>query len=115
MSPENYAANKKLNCIEDLEREIFKFASKGKIILQGDFNARCSNLQDTVTFNKYFSENSYIIDIPTNSDPDIPRRSSSDTVNNTRGKKLIDLCIMSDLNIVNGRKGGDLFGEKNLI
>ena len=90
--------------MEDLEREIFKFASKGKIVLQGDFNARCSNLQDAVIFSKYFSENNDIIDIPTNFDPNIPKRNSSDTVSNTRGKKLIDLCIMSDLNIVNGRK-----------
>ena len=101
-----------MNHIDDLEREIFKFASKGKIILQGDFNARFSNLQDTVTFSKYFSENNDIIDIPTNSDPNIPTRNSSDTVNNTTGKTLIDLCIMSDLNIINGRKSGDLFGEK---
>ena len=112
LSPENYETNKKLNYMEDLEREIFKFASKGKIVLQGDFNARCSNLQDAVIFSKYFSENNDIIDIPTNSDPNIPKRNSSDTVSNTRGKKLIDLCIMSDLNIVNGRKNGDLFGEK---
>ena len=86
MSPENYETNKQLKYIEDVEREIFKFASEGKIIVQGDFNARCSNLQDTVTFSKYFSENNDIIDIPTNSDPDIPRRNSSDTVNNTRDK-----------------------------
>ena len=112
LSPENYETNKKLNKKEDLEREIFKFASKGKIVLQGDFNARCSNLQDAVIFSKYFSENNDIIDIPTNSDPNIPKRNSSDTVSNTTGKKLIDLCIMSDLNIVNGRKNGDLFGEK---
>ena len=103
LSSENYETDKKLNYMEILEREIFKFASKGKIILQGDFNARCSNLQDAVIFSKYFNEND-IIDIPINSDPNIPKRNSSDTVSNTRGKKLIDLCIMSDLNIVNGRK-----------
>ena len=63
LSPENYETNKKLNYMEDLEREIFKFASKGKIILQGDFNARCSNLQDAVIFSKYFSDNNDTIEI----------------------------------------------------
>ena len=104
LSPENYETNKKLNYMEDLEREIFKFASKGRIILQGDFNARCSNLQDAVTFSKYFSENNDIIDIPINSDPNIPKE--------TPQTQSATQDIMSALNIVNGRKNGDLFGEK---
>ena len=65
---------KKLNYMEDLEREISKFATKGKLILQGDFNARCSNVQDAVTFGKYFSENNDIVDIPANFVPNIPRK-----------------------------------------
>ena len=94
------------------EREMFKFASKDKIILQGDFNAICSNLQDAVTFSNYFTKNNDIIDIMIQISP----AKTAQTVSNTRGKKSIDMCIMNDLNIVNGRKNGEKnFRKKKLV
>ena len=53
-----------------------------------------------------------VVDIPTNSGPNIPLRNSKDIISSDRGEKLVNLCMMSDLHIVNGRKNGDLFGEK---
>ena len=63
---------KELYCLQEVESKIFKFSLKDKIILQGDFNARCANLQDTVAFSKFFDQSNSIVDIPTNSHPNIP-------------------------------------------
>ena len=57
LSPESYEKQMKSNYMDDLEKEIFRFSSKGKVIIQGDFNARCANLQDTVEPSKIFDQN----------------------------------------------------------
>ena len=111
-SPENYEKKTKSNYIDDLESEIFNFSLKGKVLLQGDYNARCGSLQDSVLLNKTFDRPNDITNLQTSSWSDIPYRNSNETQCNSRGKKLIDMCIMSDMHIVNGRKVGDLFGHK---
>ena len=61
--------------------------------------------------NKHFDNND-VTNFSTSSDPKIPLKNSADMKNNERGRKLIDLCIMWDFYIVNGRKQGDLPGQK---
>ena len=57
LSPDSYEKKTKSNYIVELESEIFKFSSKGKVIIQGDFNSRCGKLQDVVLQNKHFDNN----------------------------------------------------------
>ena len=42
---------------------------------------------------------------------DIPPRNSADLANDHRGQRLIDICIMCNAHIVNGRKTGDTLGK----
>ena len=89
----------------DLFEEIIKFQKKGKVIVQGDFNARTNVINDIVTADKYdtsFIENPVI---------DMPTRNSEDKDLDHRGKELIELCKSLGLVVLNGRKIGDLFGK----
>ena len=61
LSPESYEKQMKSNYMDDLEKEIFRVSCKCKVIIQGDFNARCANLQDTVEPSKIFDQNNNII------------------------------------------------------
>ena len=80
--------------------------------MHDNFNARCANLQDTIAFSNFSDRSNSVVEIPINSDPNILLINLKDTISNDRGKKLVSLCMMSDLHIVNRRKNGDLFGEK---
>ena len=98
------------NCekISKLAEEITNFNKKGgEVILQGDFNARTSNRTDTVEPDKFDPVNPIMEKnlIPINS------RNSKDSKLDSRGRELLDLCKSLDLNIVNGRKTGDIFGD----
>ena len=92
--------------ILDLFEEIMHFQEKGKVVVQGDFNARTNVIDDNVTADKYdtsFIENPCI---------DIPIRNSEDKAQaDHRGKELIELCKSLGLVTLNGRKVGDLFGK----
>ena len=114
LSPDSYEKKTKSNYIVELESEIFKFSSTGNVIMQGDFNSRWGKLQDVVLQNKHFNNND-VTNFSTSSDPKIPLKNSADMKNNERGRKLIDLCIMSYFYIVNGRKLGDLPGQKTCL
>ena len=61
--------------------------------------------------NKHFDNND-VTNFFTSSDPKIPLKNSADMKDNERGRKLIDLCIMSDFCIVNGQNLGDLPGQR---
>ena len=90
----------------ELFEEIIHFQEKGKIIIQGDFNARTNVINDTVSADRY--DNSYL-DSP---HVDIPLRNSEDKAPaDHRGKELIELCKSLGLAMLNGRKPGDLFGK----
>ena len=97
----------------NLEREINNFSNKGKIILLGDFNSRTGNSPD------YIQNDSKDINNFTNSNllPDnyqidkCFKRLSCDKVTNSQGNNLLDLCISSQLRILNGRYFGDILGN----
>ena len=98
------------------EREIAKITenimflnSKGHVIINGDLNAKTSNLEDTIVPDK----SDELFDITINEPP--PKRNSRDITVNARGREMIDMCTSLDLNIVNGRKTGDLFGNYTCI
>ena len=94
---------------EILTDEIAKYKTQFNMGLIGDFNARTGQLSDIVinddvTYNKLPTD--YTLDL------DILDRQNCDETVNAFGKKLIELCQMSGLRIVNGRKLGDSLGNK---
>ena len=93
---------------EILMEELATFKSKYRVGLVGDFNARTGNLTDLIV-----DDDSKYVDLPDDYKPDddIMSRSNCDTVINTFGKRLVELCRMSGIRIVNGRKFGDSSGK----
>lgn len=101
------------NDIVKLENEISIFANRGKILLIGDFNCRTGHnpdyiINDSTDLNdfgcKHLLPQNYSID-------EIPkRRHNQDNICNTQCLNLLDLCISSQLRILNGRYVGDSLG-----
>ena len=83
--------------------------NKGHVMINSDLNAKTSNLDDTIMPDKYDEQ----FDITINEPP--PKRNSQDNTTNARGNELLDMCKSLDLNIINGRKTGDLFGNYTCI
>ena len=99
--------NKEMNAkkFEKIAKEISKFQSKGRVILQGDFNARTNKEEDTIKPDKYDEQ----LGIHFTS---LPSRNSEDRgVINARGEELLSLCKSLNMTILNGRKTGDIFGK----
>ena len=103
--PQNSSRESRLNTdhFENLQNNIYKFASKGNIILCGDFNARIGIVEDFVD-NKFLEDDKYIT-------PSLDQRYSKDHHVNAYGKSLIDLCIGNGMAVLNGRTNGDLLGQ----
>ena len=74
-------------------------------MIQGDLNAKTGILEDTISPDK----SDELFELSLNKPP--PMRNSQDSAVNFRGNELVDMCKSLDLNIVNGRKTGDLFGS----
>ena len=91
--------------IAKLTENIIYLNNKGSVIIIGDLNAKIGTLDDTITPDK-FDEG---FDITIGKPP--PRRNSQDNAVNARGNEMLDMCKSLDINIINGRKTGDLFGS----
>ena len=104
-----YLSKMGINVLETIEKDIVeKYNNKGDIILMGDFNARTGNEDD-------FISNDAAAHIPVSNDfypidTAVGKRSSHDTIVDTRGKELLDICISNQLRITNGRIFGDSYG-----
>lgn len=96
---------------EILTQELAKYKSQFRIGLVGDFNARTGALSDIIV-----NDDSKFMDLPDDYSPDkeILKRQNCDEVINQFGKKLIEICQMSGIRIINGRKLGDSTGKKNM-
>lgn len=94
-----------------IENEISYLSQKGHILLIGDLNSRISNRNDFIENESDFKD-SLSNFLPDNYTTDFNiHRNSMDKVFNTQGQSLIDLCIASQLRVLNGRFVGDLFGN----
>ena len=93
----------------NLNKEVCFYKNKGGVIIQGDFNSRTGNLQETVEYNKFF-DNDHIT-AETNTQQDVILRISKDNTITSRGRELIDMCTTNDLYIAIGRKLGDTMGN----
>ena len=91
--------------INNLAKDIIRFKGKGgQIIIQGDLNARTSTEKDFIDSDKYNTDDEIELIKTT-------PRNSHDKVIDGRGKEVLELCKSLNLNIVNGRKVGDQFGN----
>ncbi len=74
-------------------------------MIQGDLNAKTCTLEDTISPDKTDELFELNIDQPPQ------KRNSQYSAVNPRGNELLDMCKSLDLNIANGRKTGDPFGN----
>ena len=95
------------NIYKSLETEIARFSSKGKVVIQGDLNARTGIIPD------YFLENNDInVPLPDTYIVDTAdKRCNQDIKSNICGTTLINLCRIAGLRILNGRTVGDYHGS----
>lgn len=91
-----------------LERDILLYKNQGDIMMCRDFNARTGSQQDFI-----FGDSTDHLPLYHNYDVDSHSmcRQSKDTIVDTRGKSLIDICVGNQLRILNGRCFGDMFGR----
>ena len=107
ISPENSSIHSEEDTFHLLENEIIQLKNQAEtpyMLLMGDFNGY------TGTENDFFVEpngahNNF--EIKTD-EPDLPPRANKDPRNiNNYGRNLLNLCLMTELYIVNGRVGQD--------
>ena len=92
--------------IQTLSEDIIHFQRKGKIILQGDINARTGTGEDSIQPDKFEQEPEEGENL------ELPPRNSEDKGHiDIRGEELLELCRSHNLVILNGRKTGDPWGK----
>ena len=88
-----------------MEKEINTYSDKGDVMLTGDFNARSSKLEDFISNDG----NKHLNDFNRNNNQ--KSRENFDSTINNHGKRIIDICKIHDLRILNGRTKGDSLGR----
>ena len=88
-----YSESDNVTGIEVLEQCVLERAEDVYIMMCGDFNARTGS-QNSVYDNEDWPRNS--------TDEHFLKRSSQDSVENTSGHHLIDLCNVLDCSVLNG-------------
>ena len=93
---------------EELYTDILNFSrEETPILIIGDFNGRTGDLDDNYSASEHVSPS-----IPSpNPFVELPRRNNCDSVCNSHGKKIIQICKTFDLKILNGRMIGDSMGN----
>ncbi len=97
------------NGIDILEKKLsqihYDFGDSSKLILSGDFNARTANKEDFI-----HDDNANYLPLPEYYTPDsfCLSRSTCDTIVNSFGYDLLELCKIFGLHIVNGRLSSDI-------
>ena len=94
------------NKFQTLSDEILFFQGKGRVILQGDFNAHTGTKEDTINADKFDQ------DAELGENFTLPSRNSEDSSpTNIRGEEMLELCKSHNLIILNGRKTGNPWGK----
>lgn len=97
----------KAEIFDKLEDEIEDFSKKGYIMILGDLNARTGKSNDTISKDGH----NYIPNDSSNMCIETSPRNNFDSVLNSHGKRLLEICKTLDLKILNGRTNGDSFGR----
>ena len=80
-----------------------KYNNLGKVFVSGVFNSRTPDSQDYFDFGKYLDETLYNLNTCA-----IPNRKNKDLVIDYHGIRLLELCQVTGLLIVNGRLFNDM-------
>ena len=75
------------NYWDEIEKGIELYSNLGKVFITGDMNGRISSLSDLLDFDKYLENDDLFIDIS-----QIHPRSNKDSILDSHGRKLLDLC-----------------------
>ena len=91
------------------DRGVAVFKSQYRVGIVGDFNARTGTLPDYI-----INDEGRYVGLPDDyvTDAEISNRNNCDTIVNQFGERLVELCRMCNVRIVNGRKIGDFTGKK---
>ena len=103
-----YNQNSNIDIFESVSNEMSKYNLDGDVLLCGDFNEGTGcGLANFIS-----NDNDKHVRVADNylQDSNIKYRISQDSVIDARGRELIDLCIESQLRILNGRSFGDSQG-----
>ena len=95
---------------DELRADLTVFSSVGNIILMGDFNSRTSELEDYIRYDSYSDMEADLLPDSYINDYAQPQRNNCDLIINENGRTLIDICIESQLRILNGKMLGDSLG-----
>ncbi|CAG2200933.1 unnamed protein product [Mytilus edulis] len=95
----------------NLEIEISNISKTSNILILGDLNARIGEKIDFID-NESLSLDSLQNVLPDDYSEDCTiLRNTRDNIFNTQGQGIIDLCIASQLRVLNGRFVGDILGN----
>ena len=107
LSPENCSIHAQEDTLGIIENEICMFRNQyehAKVILMGDFNGYTATHPDYLVDHSDKYDNFQDVNEP----PEPRDRANKDTRQpNNYGKNLLNLCMVSNLYIVNGRVGAD--------
>ena len=92
---------------EQLEEDIVTFSKQGNVLLLGDFNARVGTDNDIISK----EDKAFIVNNCSDLSLDSTARKNFDFTKNTHGKRLLNICKIFDLRILNGRTLGDSLGK----
>ena len=101
----SYVLRHNLDILPQLEKDIEYYSNLGDILIKGDMNARIG------TETNQIDNNNKYINIPHYVSHNKISRQSYDNKSNARGKELLDMCISSNLSILNGQTFGDYLGK----
>ena len=103
-----YKNNGDINLFDELCQDIARYSRCGYVMVTGDLNARVGNKSDIVTLDEINDNDDNPLE------PNFitaPPRCCQDSVVNTWGNTLLDLCFACNLCLLNGRSLGDTAGR----
>ena len=96
-----------LDTLECITSDIINCSRSGNIMLIGDMNARTGHKADFIEHDSESdTDDRFYI-----TDRDIPKRYTEDAKVCARGERVLDMCISSQMRILNGRTIGDSLGR----
>ncbi len=103
-----YQCSNDCDILADIGTDIAQYSREGQVILCGDLNARTGQAPDYIVDD---NDNHLLVDSNYVCDTVCEKRISQDHVYVGRGKQLLELCIQSQMRILNGRTFGDSLGR----
>ena len=97
------------NIFETMEKDFSDFLIDGYILVVGDLNSRSGNLNDFLV--RYKGDDMVNLDLSQKYEDEPNPRFNTDSEVNQYGRKMVQMCINSNLLIMNGRVEGDIPGR----